>query len=86
MPGSSGTNFMISPSRATPDLLMIGYAVRNAARASAVGVYEVLRKPLQSKALADCFGLVLRSPRITTCCNCENCSGAGEIRVAHTSA
>jgi hypothetical protein len=29
-------------------------------RARAVGIREVLRKPLQSKDIAECFGRVLR--------------------------
>jgi CheY-like chemotaxis protein len=47
-----------------PIVLMSGYSDSLLhERARAVGIREVLRKPLQSKDLAECFGRVL--PRMS---------------------
>ena len=44
-----------------PIVLMSGYSgAQLHERARAVGIREVLRKPLQSKDIAECFGRVLR--------------------------
>jgi PAS domain S-box-containing protein len=46
-----------------PIVLMSGYAgTQMLERARLAGMREVLRKPLQSKDIAECFGRVLRSP------------------------
>jgi PAS domain S-box-containing protein len=45
-----------------PIVLMSGYAgAQVVERARAVGIREVLRKPLQSRDIAECFGRLLRS-------------------------
>ena len=45
-----------------PIVLMSGYSgVQMLDRARAAGIREVLRKPLQSRDIAECFGRVLRS-------------------------
>ena len=64
MPELIGTDLAREVSLLRPDIplvLMSGYsgAPLNE-RARAVGVREVLRKPLQSKDIAECFGRVLR--------------------------
>jgi FixJ family two-component response regulator len=64
MPALIGTDLAREISLLRPDIpivLMSGYtgATLNE-RARAVGVREVLRKPLQSKDIAECFGRVLR--------------------------
>jgi CheY-like chemotaxis protein len=44
-----------------PIVLMSGYSgAQLHERARAVGIREVLRKPLQSRDIAECFGRVLR--------------------------
>jgi YesN/AraC family two-component response regulator len=44
-----------------PIVLMSGYSgIQLQQRAQAVGIREVLRKPLQSKDIAECLGRVLR--------------------------
>jgi PAS domain S-box-containing protein len=64
MPDVTGTDLarQISPLRPDiPIVLMSGYSgPQLLERARAVGVREVLRKPLQSKDIAECFGRVLR--------------------------
>jgi YesN/AraC family two-component response regulator len=46
----------------TPIVMMSGYSgAQLQERARAVGIREVLRKPLQSKDIAECLGRVLRS-------------------------
>jgi len=43
-------------------VLMSGYSgPQLLERARAIGIREVLRKPLQSRDIAECFGRVLRS-------------------------
>jgi CheY-like chemotaxis protein len=45
-----------------PIVLMSGYSgPQLLERARAIGISEVLRKPLQSRDIAECFGRVLRS-------------------------
>jgi len=47
---------------AIPVVLMSGYSgAQLHERARAVGIREVLRKPLQSRDIAECFGRILRS-------------------------
>ena len=44
-----------------PIVLMSGYSgAQLHERARAVGIREILRKPLQSRDIAECFGRVLR--------------------------
>jgi CheY-like chemotaxis protein len=45
-----------------PIVLMSGYSgPQLLERARAIGIREVLRKPLQSRDIAECFGRILRS-------------------------
>jgi PAS domain S-box-containing protein len=64
MPELVGTDFARELSLLRPDIpivLMTGYSGAPLhERARALGVREVLRKPLQSKDIAECFGRVLR--------------------------
>ncbi len=64
MPALIGTDLAHEICLLRPDIpivLMSGYGdVLLNQRARAVGVREVLRKPLQSKDIAECFGRVLR--------------------------
>jgi YesN/AraC family two-component response regulator len=64
MPALIGTDLAREISLLRPDIpivLMSGYSpVPFYEQARAVGVREVLRKPLQSKDIAECFGRVLR--------------------------
>ena len=64
MPELIGTNLAHEISLLRPDIpiiLMSGYSdAPLAERARVVGVREVLRKPLQTKEVAECFGRVLR--------------------------
>ena len=63
MPALIGTELAREISLLRPDIpmvLMSGHSsVPLYERARAVGVREVLRKPLQSKDIAECFGRVL---------------------------
>ena len=65
MPELTGTDFarQIRLLRADlPVVLMSGYSSPQLLeRARAIGIREVLRKPLQSRDIAECFGRVLRS-------------------------
>jgi PAS domain S-box-containing protein len=65
MPEMVGTEFARAIALLRPDMpvvLMSGYGgAQLQAHARAVGIREVLRKPLQSKDIAECFGRVLRS-------------------------
>ena len=65
MPELIGTDLAREISRLRPDVpivLMSGYSgPQLLERARAIGIREVLRKPLQSKDIAECFGRVLRS-------------------------
>jgi CheY-like chemotaxis protein len=65
MPELVGTELAREIHRLRPELpivLMSGYSgAQLHERAGAVEIREVLRKPLQSKDIADCFGRVLRS-------------------------
>ncbi len=60
-----GTEFARAIALLRPDMpvvLMSGYGgAQLQAHARAVGIREVLRKPLQSQDIAECFGRVLRS-------------------------
>ena len=64
MPGLIGTDLAREIRLLRPDIpivLMSGYAgAQMLERARATGIDEVLRKPLQSKDIAECFGRVLR--------------------------
>ena len=64
MPELIGTDLAREIRRLRPDIpivLMSGYSgPRLHERASAIGIREVLRKPLQSKDIAECLGRVLR--------------------------
>ena len=64
MPELVGTEFAREIRLLRPDVpivLMSGYSgAQLHERASSVGIQEVLRKPLQSKDIAECFGRVLR--------------------------
>jgi PAS domain S-box-containing protein len=66
MPEIIGTDFAREIALVRPDMpivLMSGYgAAQLQARACAVGIREVLHKPLQRKDIAECFGRLLRSP------------------------
>jgi PAS domain S-box-containing protein len=68
MPDLTGTELAREIRRLRPDIaivLMSGYSgVQLIERARAVEVREVLRKPLQSKDLAECLGRILR-PRLS---------------------
>ena len=68
MPELIGTELAREIRRLRPDIgivLMSGYSgARLLERARAVGVGEVLRKPLQRKDIAECLGRVLR-PRLS---------------------
>ena len=65
MPDLTGTDLAREFRRLRPDVpivLMSGYSgLRLRERAGAVGIREVLRKPLQSKDIAECLGRVLHS-------------------------
>jgi len=65
MPDLTGTDLAREFRRLRPDVpivLMSGYSgLRLHERARAVGIREVLRKPLQSKDIAECLGRVLHS-------------------------
>jgi PAS domain S-box-containing protein len=65
MPDLTGTDLAREIRRLRPDIpivLMSGYSgLRLRERARAVGIREVLRKPLQSKDIAECLGRVLHS-------------------------
>jgi CheY-like chemotaxis protein len=65
MPELTGTDLAREIRRLRPDipiLLMSGYSgLQLHERAREVGIREVLRKPLQSKDIAESFGRVLRS-------------------------
>jgi YesN/AraC family two-component response regulator len=65
MPELVGTDLAREIRRLRPDIqivLMSGYSGPQLhERASAIGIREVLRKPLQSKDIAECLGRVLRS-------------------------
>ena len=63
MPELAGTALAVEIARLRPDLpivLMSGFAgAQLQERARALGVRELLRKPLRRKDIADCFGRVL---------------------------
>ncbi|HEV3240869.1 MAG TPA: ATP-binding protein [Casimicrobiaceae bacterium] len=65
MPELVGTDFAREIRLLRPDIpivLMSGYSgAQLHERAHAVGIMEVLRKPLRNKDIAECFGRVLRS-------------------------
>jgi CheY-like chemotaxis protein len=65
MPELSGTDLARAIRLLRPDIpivLMSGYSGTSLhERARAVAIAEVLRKPLQSKDIAECFGRVLHS-------------------------
>jgi PAS domain S-box-containing protein len=65
MPELIGTALAVKVHELRPDvsiILMSGYAgAQMLERARAAGISEVLRKPLQSRDIAECFGRVLRS-------------------------
>ena len=65
MPELIGTELAVRFDELRPDIpivLMSGYSgAQLHERARAVGIREVLRKPLQSKDIAESFGRVLRS-------------------------
>jgi CheY-like chemotaxis protein len=63
MPEIAGTAFASEVARLSPDLpivLMSGFAgVQLHERARVLGIRELLRKPLQQKDIAECFGRIL---------------------------
>ena len=66
MPEIIGTDLAREIALMRPDMpivLMSGYAgAQVQARARAVGIREILHKPLQRRDIAECFGRVLQSP------------------------
>jgi PAS domain S-box-containing protein len=69
MPEIIGTDLAREITQVRPDMpivLMSGYAgAQLQARAYAVGIREILHKPLQRRDIAECFGRVLQSPPLS---------------------